>query len=25
VRENVPESAPQAPDQGPSISKFPKI
>jgi outer membrane protein assembly factor BamE len=25
VRDNVPESAPQAPDQGPSISKFPKI
>ena len=24
-RQNVPESAPQAPDQGPSISKFPKI
>lgn len=24
-RDNVPNSAPQAPDQGPSISKFPKI
>jgi len=25
VRDNVPESAPQAPDQGAPISKFPKI
>ena len=24
-RDNVPNSAPEAPDQGPSISKFPKI
>ena len=24
-RDNVPESAPQAPDQGPSVSKFPRI
>jgi outer membrane protein assembly factor BamE len=24
-RDNVPDSAPQAPDQGPSVSKFPKI